>query len=302
MSGPLGFVERAAPALTDGWMVWGGILGQDVSVDGSRDAAGWDASTGGVTFGVERQFDAGVFPALAGLAFGYTQSSVNSEGSNADVDAFHIGAYAATRAGALSLSGAFAYAWQDYDFERVIPLPGTRVVIPEGDTIGRTLTGSVGAFYDLASYLGPELARPGLRIGPLATLDAVHGEQDGFTETGAGILDLTVSDTDGYQVVTGLGIGFGLDRAVAQRHVSLEGRVAWERVFGDRSITTSSAIPFANAVFSGSSASQSRDRLAIGFGAIIGLGETVSTELRYDGAFAASGNDHRASLSLSVAF
>ncbi len=320
----LGFVERPAPesralpahalaadmpslpseafaAPRDRWAVWGAVLGQDLSVDADGATPGWDAQTGGLAFGFERHFEGLAFPTLAGLAFGYARSSVDSGASDADIDAFHIGAYAATRAGALTLSGALAYAWQDYAFERVIPVAGTRV-IAEGDTDGQTFVASAEAFYDMSHHLGAGWPGQGLRFGPLATIDAVHGEQDGFTETGAGILDLTVSGTSADQVVTGLGIGFGVDRAMGATLVSLDGRVAWEHVFGDRSISTVSAIPVANAVFTSGSAPVSRDRLAVGVGAAIAFTDTISTELRYDGAFADTGNDHQGTASLTIRF
>ncbi len=320
----LGFVERPAPesralpahalaadmpslpseafaAPRDRWAVWGAVLGQDLSVDADGATPGWDAQTGGLAFGFERHFEGLAFPTLAGLAFGYARSSVDSGASDADIDAFHIGAYAATRAGALTLSGALAYAWQDYAFERVIPVAGTRV-IAEGDTDGQTFVASAEAFYDMSHHLGAGWPGQGLRFGPLAPIDAVHGEQDGFTETGAGILDLTVSGTSADQVVTGLGIGFGVDRAMGATLVSLDGRVAWEHVFGDRSISTVSAIPVANAVFTSGSAPVSRDRLAVGVGAAIAFTDTISTELRYDGAFADTGNDHQGTASLTIRF
>ncbi|MEO1020430.1 MAG: autotransporter outer membrane beta-barrel domain-containing protein, partial [Pseudomonadota bacterium] len=124
----------------------------------------------------------------------------------------------------------------------------------------------------------------------------------GFTETDAGILDLTVSDTSSDQVVTGLGIGVGFDRTIGTTQVSLEGRLAWERIFGDRSITTLSAIPIADATFATSSARAARDRLAVGLGAIFAIADDTSAEFRYDGSFAGSDSDHAGSLSLTMRF
>ncbi len=297
MPSPVVPVEPFAPP-RDNWAVWGAVLGQDLSVDSDGATPGWDAQTGGFAFGFERHFEGLAFPTLAGLAVGYSRSSIDSGASDADIDAFHIGAYAATRAGALTLSGALAYAWQDYDFERVIPFAGTRVTA-DGETDGQTFVASAEAFYDVSHHLAPDT---GFRFGPSATIDAVYGEQDGFTETGGGILNLTVGDTDADQVVTGLGVAFGIDHAIGTTLVSLDGRVAWEHVFGDRSITTSSAIPVANATFASNSALISRDRFAVGVGAALGFTETISMELRYDGAFADSGNDHQGSASLTVRF
>ena len=279
------------------WAVWGAGLGSMTDVDASGGVPGWDAATGGVAFGVERRANLFGTPSVVGVAFGFTSSDVDSGTSGADIESYHLGLYAASSSGPLTLSGAVAYAFQEYDYTRVVPFGGGAVTAL-GSADGHALTAGFEAFYDVANHYG----HSDIRFGPLVTLDSVYAERDGFTETGAGILNLTVAGDDMSQVVTGLGVAASLTRAVGATLVTLDGRVAWEHVFGDRQVTTTSTIPVAGATFVTASAPIDRDRVALDLGAALEMSDTVSAHLRYDGAVSGATTDHRGSAGLTVRF
>ena len=279
------------------WAVWGTGLGSITDVDGSGGVPGWDAATGGVAFGVERRANLFGTPSIIGVAFGFTSSDVDSSTSDADIEGYHLGLYAASSTGPLTVSGAVTYAFQEYDFTRVVPFGGG-IVTALSAADGHALTAGFEAFYDLADHYG----RTDVSFGPLVTLDTVYAERDGFTETGAGILNLTVADDDTSQVVTGLGVAASVTRAVDTTVVTLDGRVAWEHVFCDRNVTTTSTIPVAGATFVTASAPIDRDRIALGLGTALEFSDTVSAHLRYDGAFSGSATDHRSSTGLTIRF
>ena len=279
------------------WAVWGAGLGSTIDVDASGGAPGWDATTGGVAVGIERRALLFDLSSILGAAFGFTSSDVDSGASDANIESYHLGLYAASSAGALSLSGAIAYAFQDYDYTRVIPFGGGAAT-GIGAADGHALTTSFEAFYDLAKHHG----RTEVGFGPLVTFDTVHAERDGFTETGAGILNLTVEDDDTSQFLTGLGVAGSLTRTVGTTLVTLDGRIAWQHVFGDRDVTSTATIPVAGATFVTTSAPIDRDRVALGLGAALEFSETVSAHLRYDSAFSGSTSDHRGSAGLTIRF
>ncbi len=297
--------QPAAPSTTQapapGWAAWGALSGSDLTVDANGGMQGWSASGAGIAAGFERRFE-GVNPAMAGVAVGYTRSWVDSGNSTAVIDSYQIGTYGAVEAGDLTLSAAIAYDWQDYALERAFAAGGGPVAA-EGETSGYALTGALEAFYDISPLIGSGSgSEAGLRFGPLGTLEAAHTRQSGYTETGAGILNLTVADSSADQFVAGLGAGFVLDRVVGGSRLSLDGRVTWEHVLGDRSITTSSAIPSVPGAFLSTSSPIAANRLAIGTGAVVSFTETWSTELRYEGALSSSGADHRGSVGLKARF
>ncbi|MEM1048983.1 MAG: autotransporter domain-containing protein [Pseudomonadota bacterium] len=292
--------------------VWGALMAEHTRIGNSASVTGWDATIGGVAFGIERRLDTGRLgiswpPVLVGLAGGYTKTDVTSGASGADVESFHAGIYAAARHGALTVSGAVAAAHQSYEISRVIDLGGGAAMTASGDPNGFSVTSSFESTYDFNAAFGlfdGIRTIPGnLGFGPVVSVDVLHGKLDGFTETNAGLLNLTVDDTSGTQVITGLGFAVDWKRSLGNREFSLEGRVAWEYVFGDQSLVTQSAIAaVAGANFSTASAAVGRNRLTLGAGGALALSDRLAAHARYDGRFSTRSTDHRGSAGLTFRF
>ena len=281
------------PAL-DKNALWMAPMGARSDVESSGDAVGWKAGIGGLGMGFERKLSDTV---TAGFAGGFTRTSVDAGAADADIETWHAGLYASAALEALTLSGALAYASHDYDIDRVITYGGGATVA-NGDAKGDSYTLSGEAFYDITTRADGRT----FRLGPLATISAVHATRDGFTETGAGVLNLTVDEDDATQVVTGLGGALGFNRVIARARVAGDLRVQWEHVAGDGNASTVSTIPLANAHFVASSAEIDRNRLAVGAGAAIVLTDTLNLHARYDGAFSGGAREHRASAGLTLRF
>lgn len=278
------------------WVGWGSALGGRVDVDGSGAVPGWTSKYGGFVAGGERGFEGSRMKGVIGLAAGFVSGDVNSGGSDADTTSWHAGVYGATVSGPLTVAAAITAAFQEYDYLRSVG-----VATAAGETTGYALAASAEAFLDAARLSGFAPVE-GWRFGPLATIDAGRVRQDGFTETGAGILNLTVSDSDASQTVTGLGIAFGADRTFDARRLAVDARVTWEHVFGDTSVSTESEIPVALARFQATSAAQARDRVAVGLGAALEVSDSVTTHVRYDSRFSSSNDDHSVTGGLTVRF
>ena len=282
---------------TRDWAVWGAIMGSDTTVDGADGIPGWDATAGGLAFGVESHaWTAFGAPITAGLAAGYISTDVDSGSSDSQIDSWHVGLYAAARTGRLTLSGAAAYAHYQFDFDRLVAFGGGSSVA-DGDAGGHSVTGSFDAFYDLSD---PEQA--GFRFGPVGTLDIAYVHRGDFSETGAGILNLTVGSDNAAQVVTGLGAAIGVNEEIGGAAIAFDARLQWEHVFVDNRVTTASTIPLASATFQTPSASVDRDRLAVGVGAAIEFSDTIAAHVRYDGAFGANTRGHNGSAGLTIRF
>lgn len=284
----------AAPALHS-LAVWSAAMGETSKTSASGRTPGWDALSGGFAFGLEHRFEG--FDGVAGIAGATTSTKVDIGASDADVNAWYAGAYATAELGALVLSGAFSYGWQTYTFDRQVPIAGF-ASRARGKANGAAVTASGEAFYNLAG----RSAQDGLRFGPLATLETVHSQREGFSETGAGVLNLNVAGETAHQTTSGLGIALGLDREFDAMRISADVRVAWEHVFGDREVVAASAIPVAGAAFAASSASTSRDRVVVGLGGALHVSRRISTHLRYDGGFSGSSTEHSGSVGLTFSF
>ncbi len=298
------------------WASWVASQGSIIKVSAAGATPGWDATSGGIAFGLERRFDS-IFdmgmPFVAGVAGGYSVSDVSSGASRANIKSYEVGTYGATQIGGLRLSQAVTFSWQDYSLIRPLTLGGGGAATALGDTIGYVLTGGFEGFYDVVDRLGlgaigngtheaTASLFDGVAFGPVATVDTVFGRMNGFTETGAGVLNLTVASTTSSETITGLGVAARIERPMGEGQIALNGRIAWEHVFGDRSITTDSTIGFAGAAFTTTSAPIAADRVAISIGTAIEFSDTVSAHARYDGRFAGGDTDHRASIGFKVTF
>ena len=260
----------------------------DIGDDGV--APGWTAAMGGVVFGADYNFHEAGAPVSIGFASGFSRTNVDVGASQADLEAWHMGLYGGLEAQALSLSGAVAYAHYTYDFSREVVFGGGREMAGS-DADGDNFMISGEAFYDLA----PRFGGRGLRFGPVATVDAVYATRDSFTESGVGILNLTVEGDSVAQAATGLGGAVRFSpRTRAGMRVALEGRLLWEHIHGDVNARTTSSIPLAEATFVTSSARlAARDRAVVGLGAGVNITNALNFEARYDGAFSADAPDHR---------
>lgn len=278
---------------------WFAAFGSGTSVDASGATIGWNGATGGVAFGMNGMFDMQGRAVFAGASAGYSETSVDAGVSGSTgIRSFHAGLDAAAGYGPWLLSGALGIAYQDYDFSRVVPYGGG-TVLAESSAEGIAVTASGRAFLNLAERYSDA---PDYHLGPYASLDVVHAMRGGFTETGAGILNLTVDPDSATQFVTGVGLSAGGTVTLGDREVELDLLAGWEHVFGDARVTTSSAIPVADLDFSTQSAPVSRDRLSIGLSATYAISERVSATLGYGAKISQNDSSHRGSVRLSVRF
>jgi outer membrane autotransporter protein len=281
---------------------WGQILGIFENAHDIGTTPGWQANTGGLMVGGDMVPDTAA-PAVLGAAFGYTDTRFNSGASTGQVDGFHLALYAGTRSGPLRLTGSLGAGYQSYDFTRRFTAAGAAREA-KGSTSGYVLNGSVEGFYDIADLVG--LSAPSsaaaLGFGPFAGLTVGYGRFDGFTETGAGVLNLTVGDTEVTRVQSVLGLSGSLDLDMGGRRLVLDGSLGWEHVFQGRSVTTGSTIGVAGAAFTSATAPIDSDRVAVGIGAAYAVSDRMTATIRYDGRIGSRGADHRASAGLNIAF
>jgi autotransporter-associated beta strand protein len=276
------------------WAMWGMATGSLTRVGSSGTSAGWNTKLAGFTAGFERAVETDNLSGTLGFAGGFSGGNLESGTARGDMAGWFAGLYGGLSAGALSLSASATGAWQTYDYSRA-----TGAAIATSSTDGYSLAGSAEAFYDMMAGTAHQSS---LRFGPFASLDAAHTSQDGFMETGAGVLNLTVQGTEASQAVSGLGLRLGLNRPVGTATFSLEGNLGWQHLFGDTRVASVSSIAFAGVDFGAASAEQERDRLSLGLGAAMRLDTGLTTRIRYQGHVSGSGSEHSASAGLTYRF
>lgn len=143
----------------------------------------------------------------------------------------------------------------------------------------------------------------GLRLAPTTRIDLVRASRDGFTETGAGILNMTVAGNSVSRSWLGAGV------AVSTRFAGESGAVFmpslklfYEHLADGRSTATASAIPLASANFVTPGVLEDAGYLSVEAGLDVEFSENVSLHIDYAGAFSGNSDSQRGTLGFRVNF
>lgn len=185
-----------------GWVQGFGLTGDQDDRDG---VSGYDVDSYGVAVGLDTQSLADNW--IWGLAFAYSDTDVDSDGvnnTNTDIDNYQVSVYANYDLDDRTyISGQAGYVWGDND--------QTRYNV--GGTGGSTAT----ADYDSdVIFAGLEAGRKYMVGGntvltPKALINYQHYDADGYTENGAGGLNLTTSGDELDLFEIGVGVDASWD-------------------------------------------------------------------------------------------
>jgi outer membrane autotransporter protein len=152
--------------------------------------------------------------------------------SSADINSYHLAAYAGASLGDFAIRSGGAWTWHTIDTKRSIVFPGFfdhTEASYDGDT--GQLFGEVALPY----------ATSGTALEPFARLAYVHVSTDAFTESGgpAVLASLGADEDVGYST---LGLRAAATMAVAGTQVTPRAALAWRHAFGD--VTPDLALSF----------------------------------------------------------
>jgi len=274
--------------------VWIAPLGGVGHSAGDGNAAPLDWWNAGLAGGYEAAIDMASGTALGGVGLGYIRSQgvVEDRASSFDGNGVYVGAYGAWSDGPASLAGSLAYGAAHIATTRDIAFMG-RTAEAEywAHTIG--LSGEASYAFALADTT---------RIAPLFTLDASWSGHGGFTETGAGALNVTAGPEGWAQLDMGLGVALTHSIVTDGGLVTLEGRAVWEHAFADAAPSQALTLAGSPAGFDVRGPAASRDRLRVGAGLSWEVSDDMTVRARYDGLFSADQAAHAASFGLNVRF
>lgn len=157
----------------------------------------------------------------------------------------------------------------------------------EGDFDGGRFTTSVEAGYDLAAG--------GTTFRPIASLGYVRLAEDGFTETGADIYNLSVDERTTESLKSGLGLQVSRSFALAERAdgLTLTARALWQHEFLDDKATIDPAFAdYASSSFGVEGVSVSRDSAVLGLGLTAQASADFALFARYDARLNPDQVDH----------
>jgi outer membrane autotransporter protein len=270
------------------WGVWGGGTGAFGTIVGSATANGLTYSLGGFIAGLDRKLAPGF---RAGVATGFNAASLYPQGvpGNGTSNTLQFAVYGEYLQEAFYLDALAGYGHSDNRMSRPIVIPGLNQRTAQGYTTANTFFGQLEAGYKLV--IAPSF---GGFVTPFARLQASTSTQNGFTESGADALNLTVAaqTTTSLRTVLGAQLGAAID-APWREKLNLTMRLGWSHEFADQTRPVTAAFAGAPAIgFTTFGAVAPRDGVVLGLGANTNIAERTSLYLRYDGDLAGGNTNH----------
>jgi outer membrane autotransporter protein len=270
------------------WGAWGGGVGAFGTVAGDANAAGTTYTLGGFMAGLDRKL-APTF--RAGVATGFNAANLYANGlpGTGTSNTLQVALYGAYLQDAFYLDALAGYAHSDNRMTRPIVIPGLPYRSAQGYTTANTFFGQLEAGYKLV--IAPSF---GGFATPFARLQASTSTQDGFSETGADSLNLTVAaqTTQSLRTVTGAQLGAAID-APWRETLNVTMRLGWSHEFADTTRPVNAAFAGAPTVgFTTFGAQAPRDGVVLGLGANTQVAERINIYLRYDGDLAGGNTSH----------
>ncbi|MEQ8801833.1 MAG: autotransporter domain-containing protein [Haliea sp.] len=154
--------------------------------------SGFDFDAQTLTGGLDYRISDNLFVGTS-LSVGKTEVEFEDNAATTDTDNYALAFYGSVYRGASYIDGVVSYGWSDVETERNI------VYQDFGGSVSRRAQASTdGNEYYISLNVGHSLDFSGIKFDPLVRFFYLDGEFDGFTETGAGGLDLIV-DKQGFE-------------------------------------------------------------------------------------------------------
>ena len=283
-------LNEANGSRNNGWIKALGAWGK---TDDSHDTAGYTTSIGGLLAGVDGAVDD---QTRVGLVAGYSDSSVSMGSgthSSAQVDSYHLGAYAGHEMGAWRLSAGGAYSWHRADVKRDLQY---------GDVSAKQKAkvdaGTTQVFGEAAYRLNLQA----LALEPFANLAYVHLDTEGFTEKGdAAALKSSGDRRDA--VLSTLGVrALKTVTLSGQQQLDLSGSLGWQHNLSNTDSEEHLAFASGGTPFVVESSPLVRDAALVGAHASLALSRDIRLNLDYTGQLASREKSHGVGLSLNWQF
>jgi len=269
----------ACDAVAGPWSLWGNALGGTGSIAGNGNSATLTYNAAGVATGADYRFDPRF---LAGFGVGFSSgnqwaSGFSGQGTSTSVQA---SLYASWTPGAFYLDGMAGYGYNDNQMTRPIYLANLTARTAQGSTAANQFLGQVEAGYRIGIHEAAALS-----FTPFARFQGMTNSQNGFSESGAGALSLTVAaqTTGSARSVLGAELA-GAFGAEDREKLVVQMRLGWAHEYADttRPVTAAFAgAPGANFTVFG--AAPQRDTATLSLAANTPVAQGVSLYARYDG-------------------
>jgi outer membrane autotransporter protein len=271
--------DTTTPAL---WGAWGGAVGGTGTIAGNNNAGTFTYSVGGFSGGLDRQFAPNF---LAGVTVGYQTGGQWTGGfdGRSVSDTVQAGLYGSFTQGPVYVDGLAGWAYNANQLWRAINITGLQPRTAYGQTGANQFYGQIETGWRVelggaASYF----------ITPFALLQGSTVTQNGFTETGAQSLNLTVAQqtTQSLRTIFGAQVGGAMDVGLRDK-IAGQLRLGWSHEYADTARPVSASFVGAPALpFTVFGAASTRDGAVVGFSLSTAVAEAMGVYVRYEGNIA----------------
>jgi len=270
------------------WSLWGSALGGTGSIAGNANAGTLTYNAGGVATGADYRFDPRL---LAGFGVGFSSGNQWASGFSGQgtTNSYQASLYASFTQGAFYLDGLAGYGYNDNQMTRQIVLPNLAARTAQGRTGANQFLAQAEAGYRIGIYEPAALS-----ISPFVRFQGMTNSQTGFSESGAGALNLTVAPQTTGSARSVLGAEFaGAFGPEGREKLAVQMRLGWAHEYANtaRPVTASFAgAPGANFTVFG--AAPQTDSAVFSLAASTAVAQGVSLYARYDGEVGTGTSTH----------
>ena len=242
------------------------------SQNSSVNQTGYNFTLGGFTLGADYRL---LDNFLVGLATGYSNTSAGFYGSGGNVNANTIpfNAYAAYFPGSLYAYTSVGYALNLFDLKRGISF----------DSIARTASSSTtGNQFNLYGETGYDLKLSRVILTPSATLAYSALWVGGFTEQGAGAINLKVAPQTASSLQTGLGGRLTVPLQAGSVKVVPQGYAFYQHEFANGSRGLNASLSQGSSTFNFQTDAAKRNYALVGASVTVGLKKNLYAQANYN--------------------
>ena len=250
-----GTAQGAGERSRDGRGFWIRAYGAGQNTEGDGNAAGNKLRGGGLSAGADREFGDGLVLGIAGTA-GRSRVSFDAASDSGHSRGSALSLYGSYLSGPWTFKGIAGLAWNSNRMDRSV------VAGAIARTANSNFDSRSGSLYAEATY---EVKMRSYTLQPLAALSHVSTKTEGYTETGAGALNLQVSE----QTTRSTRSLLGAKTIHEAGGLKLEPRLLWAHEFGNLNAPLTAQLSGAGAAgaFQVSGVELKRDSLVLGIGA-----------------------------------
>ncbi|MBV1813986.1 autotransporter domain-containing protein [Pseudomonas viridiflava] len=271
-------------------LVWTQAIGATGKTDSTDDASGLDSHTSGLLFGADVPVnDTWRVGALAG--FSRSSFDLRHASGSTDSDNYHLGIYGGAKWGQLGLRLGAVRTWHDLTSKRTLDLPGSSERLKQDyQAATNQVFGELGYAIELGNA----------QLEPFANLAHVRLDTEGFDEN-SNAISLRNKSEENHVTFSTLGLRAATHMNVGSVNVKPNATVGWRRAFGD--VTPESRAAFSGGdTFALSGAPIARNAAVLGAGVDLGLSETLSVGVSYNGQIGSDTTDQALNARVTLAF